>query len=459
VNPIDYGRYGHPDMIRIFEEENKHSLWLEVERAVASVQGELGIIPDEAARDIENAATPEQVTLDRTKEIEKRTRHDVAALYEAIAEKCDGPGARWVHFGLTSNDVKDTAKALQMSAACDELLVQLEKLGKTIIKRAEETTDLLVVGRTHGQHAVPITYGLRFAVWLDELRRHVERLVSAKKRASVGKIAGATGSHAALGRTGMELQQRVLTKLGLGIPTATTQIVQRDRHAEVILTLSNLASTIDKIATDVRNLQRTEIAELFEAFAEGEQIGSSAMPHKRNPVTCEKLSGLARIVRSLASPALETVVSWEERDLANSSAERFVIPQAFILADYMVRELNHVIDGLVIDEQAVAKNLEETNEGVLSEYLVTVLTKAGLDRSQAHRILREAAQKSRDSGENLTDQVRKNPEIENLLDETGFDVDAYHDSIRETSREIVKRAVSSYIETIAGQQSKKYQQR
>ncbi|MBS3795699.1 MAG: adenylosuccinate lyase, partial [Candidatus Thorarchaeota archaeon] len=193
VNPIDYGRYGHPDMVRIFEEEYRHAMWLKVEKTVALAQAKLGIIPEEAASDIKSTARPEVVTLARTKEIEKRTRHDVAALYEAIAEKCERTGARWVHFGLTSNDVKDTAKALQMKAAFEELLIRIESLGKTIIKRAEETTGLLAVGRTHGQHAVPITYGLRFAVWLDELRRHFERLTSAKKRANVGKIAGATG--------------------------------------------------------------------------------------------------------------------------------------------------------------------------------------------------------------------------------------------------------------------------
>jgi len=431
-------------MVRIFEEEYRHAMWLKVEKTVAMAQANLGIIPEEAAFDIKSTARSEVVTLARTKEIEKRTRHDVAALYEAIAEKCERTGARWVHFGLTSNDIKDTAKALQMKASFEELLIQIQSLGKTVIKRAEETAGLLAVGRTHGQHAVPITYGLRFAVWLDEIRRHFERLTSAKKRANVGKISGATGSHAALGKKGLELQNRVLGKLGLGIPTATTQIVQRDRHTEAVLALCNLASTIDKIATDLRNLQRTEIAETFEGFAEDEQIGSSAMPHKRNPITCEKLSGLARIVRSLASPALETVVSWEERDLANSSAERFVIPQAFIIIDYMVRELNRVIENLVIDEQAVAKNLEKTNEGILSEYLVTTLTRAGMERPKAHEILRKAAFESKNSGQNLTDIVKKNTKARNLLEVSGFDVDAYYDSIRETSREIVKRAISLF---------------
>jgi adenylosuccinate lyase len=265
----------------------------------------------------------------------------------------------------------------------------------------------------------------------------------------VGKIAGATGSHAALGKQGLELQNQVLKELGLGTPTATTQIVQRDRHAEAILALCNLASTIDKIATDLRNLQRTEIAETFEGFAEDEQIGSSAMPHKRNPITCEKLSGLARIVRSLASPALETVVSWEERDLANSSAERFVIPQTFILTDYMVRELNRVIEDLVIDEEAVDKNLEKTNEGILSEYLVTTLTRAGFERPKAHEMLRNAAVESKNSDQSLTDIVKKNEKVSNLLEEGGLDVDTYYDSIRETSREIVKRVISRFNAALA----------
>ncbi|MGV9102664.1 MAG: adenylosuccinate lyase [Promethearchaeia archaeon] len=448
VNPIDYGRYGHPDMVQIFEEQYRHSLWLRIEKTVARVQAKLGLIPKEAARDIEQSAVPEQVTLERTKEIEKRTRHDVAALYEAIAEKCDGAGSRWIHFGLTSNDVKDTTKALQMKKAFEELLIQLESLAETIMKRAEETTELIAVGRTHGQHAVPITYGIRFAVWLDEVRRHIERLVAAKKRATVGKIAGATGSHAALGKQGLEVQNRVLDELELGVPTATTQIIQRDRYAEAILVLCNLASTIDKIATDLRNLQRTEIAETFEPFVGGEQIGSSAMPHKRNPITCEKLSGLARIVRSFASPALETVISWEERDLANSSAERFVLPQAFILVDYMVRELNRIVDGLIIDEERVIRNVAKTNQGFLSEYLVTTLTKAGLERPKAHEMLRKAAIESRKSEESLIDTLKRYPEVSDFMDSGSLDVDAYYDSIRETSREIVKRVISTYTETI-----------
>ncbi|TFH01860.1 MAG: adenylosuccinate lyase, partial [Candidatus Thorarchaeota archaeon] len=305
VSPIDYGRYGHPDMVTIFEEEYRHSLWLRIESAVSEVQAEMGLIPKEAAADIRKTAKPDIVTLERTMQIEERTRHDVVALFEAIAEKCEGSGSRWVHFGLTSNDIKDTALGLQLKAAFDVLIPQINLLCDSLLKRAKETQDLIAIGRSHGQHAVPITYGIRFTVWLEEIYRHKKRILSAKDSTGVGKISVATGSHAALGPSGFDIQKKVLKNLGLNVPIATTQIIQRDRLAEAITSLANLASTIDKIATDLRNLQRTEIAETYEPFAKGKQVGSSAMPHKRNPVTCEKLSGLARIVRSLVPPALE----------------------------------------------------------------------------------------------------------------------------------------------------------
>ena len=444
VCPIDYGRYGHPDMVRLFQEEYRHSLWLRIEATVAEVQAELGLIPSDAAEDIVETARPEVVTLERTMEIEARTRHDVAALFEAIAERCRGPGARWVHFGLTSNDVKDTALALQLRAAFDVLIPQVESLMDTLAERAEETVNLVAVGRSHGQHAVPITYGLRFAVWLDEIRRHRLRLLAARERATVGKIAGATGSHAALGPRGLELQERVLTELGLNALVATTQIVQRDRHAEAVLALANLAATLDKIATDLRSLQRTEIAETFEPFARGKQVGSSAMPHKRNPVTCEKICGIARLIRSLAAPALENVISWEERDISHSSTERFVIPQAFILTDYIVREMNRVVAGLTIDESAVKRNLELSNGSILSEFIVTQLTLAGMDRPVAHSILREVSQEAAEQGRHLLDVASTHPRLSGVIDTIPLDLERYYESIREVSREIVRRAVDQY---------------
>ncbi|MHA1663853.1 MAG: adenylosuccinate lyase [Candidatus Thorarchaeota archaeon] len=441
VSPIDYGRYGHPEMVTVFEEEHRHSLWLSIEAAVAEVQADMGLIPKLAAKDIKKNATPEIVTLERTMEIEKTTRHDVVALFEAIAEKCEGPGSRWIHFGLTSNDIKDTALGMQLKAAFDIVLPQIDILCESLLNRAKETQDLIAVGRSHGQHAVPITYGIRFTVWLEEFYRHKSRLLSAKESTGVGKISGATGSHAALGPAGFDIQKKVLEKLGLNVPIATTQIIQRDRLAEAITALANLASTIDKIATDLRNLQRTEIAETYEPFAKGKQVGSSAMPHKRNPVTCEKLSGLARIVRSLVPPALENVVSWEERDISHSSAERFIIPQAFILTDYMVRELNRVIEGLTIDAKAVAENLNLSNDSILSEYIVTLLTKAGLERPVAHEKLRALSTSAQNAGTSLLDAVRRDSNLVSILDVEQLKLEEYYNNIREVSRRIVKEAV------------------
>ncbi|NWF94519.1 MAG: adenylosuccinate lyase [Candidatus Thorarchaeota archaeon] len=440
ICPIDYGRYGHRDMVSVFEEEHRHELWLRVEAAVARVQAEMGLIPHDAADDIAATAHPDRVTLERTLQIEAKNRHDVTALFEAIAEKCTGPGARWVHFGLTSNDVKDTALGLQLKAAFGVLLPQVDHLMDVLAARARESVNLIAVGRSHGQQAVPITYGIRFSVWLDEVRRHRTRLTAAIHTNSVGKIAGATGSHAALGVKGIELQRRVLQSLGLQVPVATTQIIQRDRLAEAVLALANLAASIDKMATDLRSLQRTEIAETYEPFAEDKQVGSSAMPHKRNPVTLEKICGLARVVRSHAAPALENVVSWEERDISHSSTERFIIPQSFILTDYIVREMTRVLEGLTIDEAAVARNLSLSKESILSEYVVTTLTQAGMERPKAHETLRRLSAAARTSNSSLLSVIAQDPETARLLGTTRLDIEAYYESIREVSRAIVDAA-------------------
>ncbi|MFW9808584.1 MAG: adenylosuccinate lyase [Candidatus Thorarchaeota archaeon] len=448
VNPIDYGRYGHPEMIEIFEEEYRHELWLKIEAAVAQSQASEGLIPQEAAKDIANTAKPNKVTLTRTMEIENKTKHDVVALFEAIAEKCEGAGARWVHFGLTSNDIKDTALGLQLKGAYDLLITSVDALCETIIQRAQENVELIAVGRSHGQHAVPITYGLRFAVWLDEIRRHKLRLQAARERATVGKIAGATGSHAALGPVGIKVQKEVLTRLELQIPIATTQIVQRDRLAETVSVLANLSSSIDKMATDLRNLQRSEIGETFEPFVKEKQVGSSAMPHKRNPVTSEKISGLARVVRSLVPPALENVVSWEERDITHSSTERFVIPQAFILTDYIVRELKQVLDGLTIDKKAVGRNLALSNEAILSELIVTALTKEGFERPKVHEKIRAHSLAAHQSGKGLLEVIKSDSDFARILESGNLDVEKYYNDIRDVSKIIVKEAVSEYRKTV-----------
>lgn len=435
-------------MVTIFEEEKRHALWLEIEAAVAEAQSDLAMIPKEAAKDIKKTARPDIVTLERTMEIESKTRHDVTALFEAIAEKCSGPGARWVHFGLTSNDIKDTALGLQLKEAFEVLLPQIDILCEALLMKAHETKDLIAVGRSHGQHAVPITYGIRFSVWLDEMIRHKRRIRNAKLSTMVGKISGATGSHAALGLQGLEMQKKVLENLGLQVPIATTQIIQRDRIAEAVSALANLSASIDKIATDLRNLQRTEIAETFEPFARGKQVGSSAMPHKRNPVTCEKISGLARLVRALAAPALENVVSWEERDISHSSTERFVIPQAFILTDYLVRELTRVIDGLEIDTSAIEKNLSLAGDSIFSEYIVTLLTKAGLERPKAHEKLRSFSVYAKEKKTGLFDAVRSDSELKEILDMDKVNIEEYYNSIREVSRHIVQNAELEYTKTL-----------
>jgi adenylosuccinate lyase len=338
---------------------------------------------------------------------------------------------------------------MQMKYAFQILLEQINALCEDLAGRAIEFRDLIAVGRSHGQHAVPITYGLRFAVWLDEIRRHRQRLIEARKRVVVGKIAGATGSHSALGLDGIRLQEMVLKELGLGVPNATTQIAQRDRHAEAVLCLANLSASLDKIATDIRNLQRTEIGEMYEPFKHGEQIGSSAMPHKRNPVTCEKISGLARVVRSLAAPALENVISWEERDISHSSAERFVIPQAFILTDYLVREMSRVIEGLELDKGAIEENLNASEEMILSEYIITKLTRSGLERPKAHARLRKLADQSRKKGKEILELIRQDSDLSDRLDLEKMDIEEYYDQIRESCGRIVEKTIDAFEDDVA----------
>ena len=446
IHPIE-SRYGRKEVRELFDNETKLQRMLEVEAALARAHAKAGNIPDKAAEEITRKANTKYVKWTRVKEIEAEIDHDVMAIVEALAEQCPEAG-KYVHLGATSNDIQDTALALQLKEYIVYLKKDLEQLKKTLLEQAEKHKKTITIGRTHGQHAVPITYGIRFSVWLDEVQRHRQRLLAAKDSIAIGKIAGATGSHAAIGPIGIELQQRVMKELGLNTPVATTQIIQRDRHAEAILVLTNLAASIDKFATDLRALQRTEIGEIYEPFASGKQVGSSAMPHKRNPVTCEKISGLARYVRSLAMPALENVISWEERDITHSSAERFVIPQAFILTDYLIREMTRVIGGLEIDLDAVKRNLQSSTESTLSEYILTQLTKAGMERPKAHEILRKLSIKAQEQNTTLSEIVRADMETTDVFAKADVNVSEYYDSIKETSRRIVNAAIRKYKETI-----------
>jgi adenylosuccinate lyase len=366
---------------------------LDVEAALAWAHAEVGNIPREDAEKIVAMASTKHVKISRIKEIEREIKHDVMAIVKALAEVCGKSGA-YVHFGATSYDIVDTANALQLKEALELIEKRLNNLEEALMEKATQHKETIMIGRTHGQHALPITLGFKFAVWMREISRHIERLRQCKERDLVGKISGAVGTQAGLGANAMKVQELVMQRLGIKPADISTQIVQRDRHAEIVCLLALVAASLENFATEIRELQRPEIGELFEPFEVERQVGSSTMPHKRNPEICERICGLARIVRSLVIPALENVTTWHERDLTQSSAERFIFPEACILVDYMLFLMTGIIANLRVDEKRMRENLELTRGRAMSEAVMIALTRKGMSRQEAHELLRKLAMKS-----------------------------------------------------------------
>ena len=393
ILPIDTGRYGTPEMKAIFEEENRLQKMLDVEAALAWAHSEVGNIPKKDAQRISEVANTKQVKLSRVKEIETQIRHDVTSVVRALSEAAGSSGA-YVHLGATSQDINDTATALQLKGASDLLETKLNCFEKVLLEKAQLYKRTIMIGRTHGQHALPITLGFKFAIWLRENARHIQRLGQCKERLLVGKMSGAVGTQAGLGPKASEIQVLVMRKLGLKAADITNQIIQRDVHAEFVLLLSMVASTLDKIATEIRELQRPEIGELAEPFEKAKQVGSSTMPHKRNPELCERISGLAKIIRSLVVPALEDIPTWHERDLTQTSAERFIIPESCILTDYMINLMSRILSGLQVNEERMRENLDLTQGRAMSEAVMIALVMKGMNRQEAHELLRVLAIKS-----------------------------------------------------------------
>ncbi len=420
ILPIDTGRYGTPEMLRIFEEEVRVQRMLDVEAALAWAHAEVGNIPRGDAEKIMAAASLEHVKLARVKEIEREIKHDVAALVRALAEASGSSGA-YVHLGATSYDIVDTAIALQLKEALALIEEKLDKFEKILMDKALQYKETLMMGRTHGQHALPTTLGFKFAVWMREVSRHIERVRQCGERVLVGKMSGAVGTQAGLGEHALKIQELVMRRLGLKPADISTQIVQRDHHAELVCTLALIASSLENFATEIRELQRPEIGELFEPFEEKKQVGSSTMPHKRNPETCERVCGLARIVRSLVIPALENVITWHERDLTQSSAERFIIPEACILTDYLLFLMSNIVANLHIDEQRMLKNMEITQGRVMSEAVMIALTKKGMSRQEAHELLRKLAIKSELEKRSFKETLLKDKVVSGKLSEKEID--------------------------------------
>jgi adenylosuccinate lyase len=398
ILPIDTGRYGSPEMRRIFDEDNKLQLWLDVESAVAKAQASVGDIPKIAAEEIAKNANTKTVTLARTKEIEEETQHDLASVVQALSEACSGEGRKYVHYGLTSMDVEDTATALQFKAAFSLIEKGLDQLESTLSTMVRKYRGQLEVARTHGRHAGIITFGLKLAVWLSEIKRHKQRLKQVRERALVGKILGIVGTGAGLGKNALKIQEKALSSLGLKPAGLVTQVIQRDIHAEVVAYFALLGSSLDKFATEIRNLQRSEIEEALEPFGREKQVGSSALPSKRNPILSERASSIAKLLRALTIPALENVPLWHERDLSNSANERFLFPMSFILVDEMLLVASRVLKGLEVSPRNMQRNLESSQGAVSAERIVNMLVEKGVARQDAYKKVRRVAVKSLDSG-------------------------------------------------------------
>lgn len=400
-------RYTRAAMGRIWSEENKYRMWLEVETAASETLAEDGIVPREAARAIRERG---KIDVARINEIEAEVRHDIIAFTTAVAEHV-GPESRWLHYGLTSTDVVDTAQALQLKEASKILREDLVQLAGVLKKRALEFKHTPTIGRTHGVHAEPTTFGLKLLNWYAETQRNLRRFDEAAEQIRIGKLSGAVGT---FGHLKPEHEERITAKLGLKPALVATQVVQRDRHAHYISTLAIITATLDKIAIEIRHLQRTEVREAEEYFSE-KQKGSSSMPHKRNPITCEQISGLARVVRANAQTAFENVALWHERDISHSSAERVIFPDSTILTDYLLAKTANLIETLLVYPQRMLKNLESTGGLIFSGQLLLDLAESGMSREDAYRLVQKNAMHAWKNDLVFRDLIAAEPEITRRL--------------------------------------------
>jgi len=407
------GRYGRKEVREIFEGERKLQRMLDVEAALSRAHAAVGNITKKDAEAISRKASTKHVKLERVKEIEKSINHDVMALVKALTEQCGGAGS-FIHLGATSNDITDTALALQLKDYVTFLEKDLKDLQHVLVTQARRHKRTVCVGRTHGQHAVPTTYGLKFAIWASEVSRHRKRLAELKPRILVGQMTGAVGTQAAFGKHARKISEHVMSDLGLESVDVSNQVVQRDRHAEFLLHLALVAESLNKFATEIRNLQRTEIAEVSEGFGK-KQVGSSTMPHKRNPILAERICGLSRVIKADAFAGLENMPLWHERDLTNSSCERVIIPEACILADYILQMSISLHRDLAFNNENIKRNLEMTGGKIMAESLMIKLVEHGIGRQEAHELVRKAAMGSYNRKVPFKDLLVKTKQIARVL--------------------------------------------
>ncbi|MFQ5970374.1 MAG: adenylosuccinate lyase [Nitrososphaerales archaeon] len=414
ILPIDAGRYGSDEIKKIFDEKKRLDYQLEFEASVAEAQAESGLIPSRAAEEISEKARSGKITVQRVKELEAVSEHDTAALVEAISELCSDGTKPWVHYGLTSYDVVDTGISMQIRDSLSVIEPKVTKLAFILAEKGVQYKELPAVGRTHGQHASIISFGLKFAVWASDMANHVTRMKEMKKRVLVCKTLGVVGTGSLMGNNALEVQALVAKKLNLHPIDAATQVVSRERHSEFLFCLALIASTLDKIAVEIRNLQRTEIGEVSEPFKEG-QMGSSAVPVKRNPIKSERVSSLARMLTKMVDVSLENVTLWHERDLSNSANERFTIPMSVILLDEMLTSIIKVVSGLKIDAKRISENLEFTKGRIYAEFVLDALVKKGMPRFDAYRVLQKTAFGAEEKGIHFLDALGNDKEISSRL--------------------------------------------
>jgi adenylosuccinate lyase len=406
-------RYSRPQMAGIWEPANRFAIWLEIEILTCEAWAELGVVPKEAVAEIKARSAIDMAALvPRIDAIEREVKHDVIAFLTAVAEQV-GPASRHIHLGLTSSDVLDTCLACQMRQAADLLLEDLDALDRVLAEQARRHQRTVMIGRTHGIHAEPTTFGLKLAMWLMEVRRGRERLLRAREVASYGKLSGSVGTFA---NVPPFVEEYVCAKLGLKPEPISTQIIQRDRHAEYLAALALVGASLDKFATEIRHLQRTEVREVEEPFAEG-QKGSSSMPHKRNPVTCEQISGLSRLLRSNLQAALENVALWHERDISHSSVERVILPDSTLLLDYLLAKFRDVAEGMRVFPERMRQNLDRTHGVIFSQQVLLALAKAGVTREAAYRLVQGNAMRAWETGEAFKDLLLAEPEVRAALGE------------------------------------------
>lgn len=399
ICPLDF-RYGRKEMKEVFSEDHRIDTQLKVEAALARAHAKAGNIPKTAAKVITDKASISIITRERVYEIESETKHDVMAVVKALSERC-GDAGKYVHLGATSNDIIDTTTALQFKASLDIVEKDLLSLLSALADLSEKHRDTVCMGRTHGQNAIPTTYGFKVAGYASEIMRHIERLQECRKRACVGKLSGAIGTAAALGPKARQVQELMMNDLGLGYEEAATQVVCRDRYTELVCLMANICTSCERYATEVRNLQRSEISEVAEAFDAKKQVGSSTMAQKRNPIVSENVCGLSRIVRGFITPTFENMVLWHERDLSNSSAERFTLPHVMVLTDEILSKMEGVFRGLTVNKDNMLKNINAAKGMIMAEPVMMALTAKGIGRQEAHEVLRSRSLMAEQKGWDL----------------------------------------------------------